>query len=258
MREIEIFDLAEDNLNHYGLCGVKDIKKEGFKRKASWLKQRFAEGLRSKVLYAAEKGAVGAIEYIPGKYAWRAVDAEGYMVIHCLFNIYKRYQRKGYATLLLEECLKDARKEKMYGVAVVTRQGPWMAGKELFIKNGFEVVDEAPPDFELLVKKFKKSDPSPRFKGDWEKRLEQYSQGFTIIRSDQCPYLAKWATEIRKTAEERYGIKARVVELKSYKEAQNAPTAFAVFSLIYNGKLLTVYPTSNKRFMNIMDKEIKK
>jgi len=258
MSEIEIIDLTADNMQNYGLCGIKDIKKEGFKRKAGWLKQRFAEGLRSKVLYAAEKGTVGAIEYIPGKYAWRAIEASGYMVIHCLFNIYKKYQRKGYATLLLEECLKDAKKEKMHGVAVVTRKGPWMAGKELFLKNGFEVVDEAPPDFELLVKKFKKSAPSPKFKGDWEKRLGRYSQGLTIIRSGQCPYLAKWVNEIMKTAEERYGIKARIVELKNYKEAQNTPTAFAIFSIIYNGKLLTIYPTSNKRFTNIMDKELKK
>jgi N-acetylglutamate synthase-like GNAT family acetyltransferase len=258
MSEIEIIDLAEDNMHNYGLCGLKDIKKEGFKRKAEWLKQRFAEGMKSKVLYTAEKGTVGAVEYIPGKYAWRAIEASGYMVIHCLFNIYKRYQRKGYATLLLEECLKDAKKEKMHGVAVVTRKGPWMAGKELFIKNGFEVVDKAPPDFELLVKKFKKSAPSPRFKKDWEKRLSQYDRGLTIIHSDQCPYLAKWVKEITETAQERYGIKARIIELKSYKEAQNTPTAFAIFCIIYDGKLLTVYPISNKRFMNIMDKEIKK
>ncbi len=74
------------------------------------------------------------------------------MVIHCIFNIYRKHQRKGYGSLLVQECLKDAQKEKMYGVAVVTRKDTWMVGKELFLKNGFEVVDTAPPDFELLVK----------------------------------------------------------------------------------------------------------
>ncbi len=258
MSEIEIIELTADNFQDYGLCGIKDIKKKGFQRKAEWLKKRFSEGLKSKVLYTAEKGAVGMIEYIPGKYAWRAIEAEGYMAIHCLFNIYKKYQKKGYATLLLKECLKDAQKENMNGVAVVTRKGPWMAGKELFLKNGFEVVDKAPPDFELLVKKFKKRALSPKFKGDWEKRVGRYSQGLTIIRSDQCPYLVKWVEEIRKTAEERYGLQPRVVDLKNHEEAQNAPSAFAVFSIIHNGKMLTVYPTSNKRFMNIMDKELRK
>jgi hypothetical protein len=44
----------------------------------------------------------------------------------------------------------------MCGVAVVTRKGPFMAGKELFVKNGVVAVDTALPDFELLVKKFNK------------------------------------------------------------------------------------------------------
>lgn len=79
----------------------------------------------------------------------------------------------------------------MHGVAVVTRKGPFMAGKELFIKNGFEVVDKALPDFELLVKKFNKNAPTPKFKGEWEERLSQYGKGLTIIRADQCPYTVK-------------------------------------------------------------------
>jgi len=28
-----------------------------------------------------------------------------------------------------------------------------MSGKEIFLKNGFDIVDVAPPDFKLLVKK---------------------------------------------------------------------------------------------------------
>jgi GNAT superfamily N-acetyltransferase len=258
MKEIEIIDMNQDNIQDYGLCGIKNVEREGYKRKAHWLKQRFAEGMKIKIIYAPEKGLVGMIEYIPGEYAWRAVEADGYMVIHCLFNIYKKYQRKGYASLLVKECDKDAKRKKMLGVVVVTRQGPWMAGKELFLKEGFEVVDKAPPDFELLVKKFRKGAPSPKFKGDWEKRLSPYSQGLTIIRSDQCPYLAKWIDEISETAKKNYGLKVKIVELRNCKEAQNAPSAFAVFSIIYKGKLLTVHPISNKRFTNIMDKEVKR
>ena len=33
-------------------------------------------------------------------------------------------------------------------------------------KKGFEVVDTAPPNFELLVKKFNKNAPTPKFKGN--------------------------------------------------------------------------------------------
>ncbi len=257
MNEIEIIDMNADNIYDYGFCGIKNIKLEGYKRKTDWLKQRFSEGMRFKVLYSAKEGSVGIIEYIPGRYAWRAVEAKGYMFIHCLFILYKKYQRKGYGSLLVKECLKDAKKEKMNGAAVVTRKGPWMAKKELFLRNGFELVDEAPPDFELLVKKFKKGAPLPKFRGDWRERLSQYSKGLTIIRSDQCPYLEKWIKEISETAQERYGLKARIVELETCRDAQKAPSAYGTYSIVYNGKLLADHPISNKRFMNIMNKEAK-
>jgi hypothetical protein len=130
-----------------------------------------------------------------------------------------------------------------------------MANKELFLKNGFKLVDEAPPDFELLVKKIKKSAQSPKFRGDWKERLSQYGKGLSIIRSDQCPYLEKWIKEISETAQEKYGLKAKIVELKTCKDAQNAPSAYGTFSIVYNGKLLADHPISNKRFMNIMNKE---
>lgn len=257
MSEIEIIDTNADNICDYGFCGIKNIKQEGYKRKTEWLRQRFSEGMRFKILHSAKEGFVGMIEYIPGRYAWRAVEAKGYMVIHCLFILYKRYQGKGHGSLLIQECLKDAKKEKMNGVAVVTRKGPWMAKKELFLRNGFELVDEAPPDFELLVKKFKKGAPSPKFRRDWKEKLSKYSNGLTIIRSDQCPYLEKWVKEISETAQGTYGIKTKIVELKTCKDAQNAPSAYGTFSIIYEGKLLADHPISNKRFVNIMNKEAK-
>ena len=59
----------------------------------------------------------------------------------------------------------------MHGVAVVTRKGSFLAGKQLFMKNGFEVVDKAPSDFELLVTKLNINEPTPKFKGDWTNKI---------------------------------------------------------------------------------------
>lgn len=255
MAEIQILDTNADNICDHPLCGYKNIKQEGYKRKTDWLKRRFKEGMKVKMLHSAKDGSVGMIEYVPGKYAWRAVDAEGYMFIHCLFIIPKKYKGKGLGSLMVEECVKDARRQKMDGVAVVTRKGTWMASKELFLRNGFEVVDTAPPDFQLLARKLKKSAPSPRFEGDWDKKLRKYDKGLTIIRSDQCPYVAKALREISETAEKTYGIKPRLVELKSSKQAQGAPSPFGVFSIILDGKLVADHPISNTRFVNIMRKE---
>ena len=168
---VKIIDTNLDNILDYGICGYKNIKHEGLRRKIEWLKDRFSEGMRIKTLYSDTDGTQGMIEYIPGEYCWRPVAASGYVFIHCIFVGFKSvYKRQGYGSLLVDGCLLDARQGNRHGVAVVTRKGTWMAGKELFLKNGFEVVDQAPPDFELLVKKFKKNTPTPKFKGEWEKR----------------------------------------------------------------------------------------
>jgi N-acetylglutamate synthase-like GNAT family acetyltransferase len=257
MSEVKIVDINLDNVTGFGLCGYKNVKQEGYKRKTDWLKKRFKERMKVKILDSAKDGAVGMIEYVPGEYAWRPIDAKGYMFIHCIFVVFKKLKGKGYGSALVEGCVKDAKSHKMHGVAVVTRKGTWMTGKDLFLKLGFEVVDTAPPDFELLVKKFKKSAPSPKFKGDREKRLAKYGKGMTIIRSDQCPYNAKFTREIVETAQKTYRIKPKVIELKSSKEAQNSPSPFGVSALILDGRLVADHPISNRRFMNIMEKELK-
>jgi hypothetical protein len=254
MNDLQIVDTNAGTIQNYGFCGFKSIKQEGYRRKLDWLKGRFAEGMKFKVLYSESSGAVGFIEYVPGEYAWRAVEARGYMVIHCIANFYRQHREKGYGTLLIEESIADARKGNTSGVAVVTRKGTWMMGKELFLRNGFEVVDTAPPDFELLAKKLVNA-LSPSFPRDWDDRLSKYGPGLTIIHSGQCPYTAKAINEISVTAEEEYGIKPEMVELKSGREAQNAPSPFAVFGIVYNGKLVTDHPISNTRFKNIMNKE---
>ena len=173
MDEMQIIDTNTDNIQNYAFCGYKDIEQEGYRRKVDWLKQRFLEGMKFKILLSSDGEAVGFIEYIPGEYTWRAVKAEGYMVIHCIANFYRKNRNKGYGSLLVQECLEDARKQNMDGVAVVARKGTWMASKEIFIKNKFEAVDRAPPDFELLVKRFSNTS-LPAFKGNWEQILSQY------------------------------------------------------------------------------------
>lgn len=258
MEGIKIVDTNADNILKYGVCGYKNIKRAGYPEKIKWLKDRFKEGLKIKTLYSDKDGTQGMIEYIPGEYCWRPVEASGYMFIHCIFAGFKgAYKGKGHGSLLLKECLEDAKNKNMHGVAVVTRKGPFMAGKELFVKNGFEVVDTAPPDFELLVKKFNKDVSTLKFREDWGKKLSKYGKGLTIIRADQCPYSVKNVKEICETAKKTYGIKPYITSLKSYKEAQNSPCAFGTFCIVYNGNIIAHHPISNTRFTNIMNKIIK-
>ena len=258
MDTIEIVDTNDDNIREYGVCGYSNIKRPGYLEKLEWLKIRFSEGMKIKTLYSRDGGAQGMIEYIPGEYCWRPVDARGYLFIHCIYVGFKKeYKQRGYASLLLEECIHDAMEEKKHGVAVTSRKGSFMAGKEIFLKNGFEVVDSAPPDFELLVRKFDKNNPSPHFKGEFDARAAAYGDGLTIIRADQCPYTVKNVGEIVQAAEHDFGIQPRVIDLKSHKEAQQSPSPFGTFCIVYNGEVIAHHPISKTRFANIMKKMLK-
>jgi hypothetical protein len=222
--KIQIIDTRSDNIHDYGVCGYKSMNRPGYPEKVDWLKNRFKEGLKLKTLYSEQDGTQGMIEYISGGLCWRPVDASGYMFIHCLF---------------------------------VGFRCPFMVDKEIFLKNGFEVTDQAPSDFDLLVYQFDKKSPTPKFKGDWEKKQSRVGKGLTIIRADQCPYTVKNVNEICESAEKDFGIKANVITLKNHSEAQNSPCAFGSFGMIYDSKLIAEHPISSTRFKNIMSKILK-
>jgi hypothetical protein len=235
-------------------CGIKDLKHPGRREKGCWLRENARFGLQAKALLAPNGQPCGYLESIPGEYAWRGVDAAGYLFIHCIWIFSKQHQHKGWGSILAQSCLEDARKAGRKGVAVMVRKGPWLVDRRLFLANGFEAVDTAPPDYELLARRFSESNSWPSFKRDWEQKIRQYDRGLTIIRSGQCPHIAKFAADITETAENEYHIKPRVVDLKSWSDAQQAPTPYAVFAVIYDGQLLTDHQISRTRFRNIMDK----
>ncbi len=255
MNNIEIIGLNPENAAKYGCSCFLNPKHEAHQRKLDWLKDRFSEGLKFKLLFLVnEKKSVGFIEYVPGEYAWRAVDASGYMFIHCMWISPNKYKNKGFGSLLVTDCIRDAENEGKYGVAVVSSEGSFMAGKALFLKNGFQSVASAEPSFELMVKTLKEG-PLPKFR-DWEKQLEKY-KGLNIVYSKQCPWVIRSIKELCEIAEKK-GLKLEVTELKTAKEAQNAPSIYATFNLIYDGEILADHYISNRRFLNIIDKEIQK
>lgn len=254
MENVKVVDVNKNNMYDYAHCFLQNRKHPGYVAKTDWLKKRLEEGLRYKLLIDEKGKWIGFIEYAPASKAWRAVKTKGYMVIHCIWTYPKSIQHKGYGKKLLDECLKDARKQKMLGVVVVTRSSPkgtFIARRDLFLKAGFKLADTYAPDHELLVKKFTKSAADPKFPKDFEKRLLKYKSGLTIIWSDQCPYIGKSLGEILETARKK-GLKFKSVELKTARDAQLAPTPYAVFSILYDGKVVADHMVSNTRFKNIL------
>ena len=136
-----IIDLTPENIADFGVCGYKDVVKHlELRRKSEWFKKYYPKGLRIKALISNSGGYQGMLEYIPGKYAHRPVNAYGYMFIHCIFVGFKsEFKGKGYASDMLDVCIEEAKDARMQGVAVVTRKGPFMAKKTYSSKKASQL-----------------------------------------------------------------------------------------------------------------------
>jgi len=254
--EYKIVGLNETNIDEYGAFCLQSKKKtKGYKEKFEWIKERFKEGLHLKLLLINEgekRGfrARGFIEYIPSEYAWRGVDAKGYMFIHCIWVVGKNKGR-GYGTKLLQQCLNDAK--GMNGVAVMTSEKTWLPKKDLFVKNGFEKADSMRPYFDLYAKRFSEKAPLPKFNPIPKSRLEKYASGITVFKSNQCPFLnagANAAAEIAKEA----NIPFRIEYVKSCKQAQNSVHPYGTFCVLFNGKVLSYRPVGKKDLLECLSK----
>ncbi len=243
-----IIDVNTHNVEERGFfCYMSKKKAEGYKRKLSWLKVRLNEGMRIKILELPDRGF---IEYIPGENTWRAVHADGYLFIHCLWVV-GRSKGRGFASALLSECIADAVQSNARGVAMVTSEKVWMPGRRILEKHGFECVETAPPAFSLMVKKLRKH-PSPSFAGDWEKKAHAFGKGLTVIRSDQCPYITD-ATSFALNAAERAGVKSRIIELKSRDDVLcKSPSPYGVFGLVLDGQLLSYHYQLDKDLLPLL------
>jgi len=101
-----------------------------------------------------------------------------------------------------------------------------------------------------MVKQLRK-EPEPKFK-DYEKQLAKYN-GLHIVYSNQCPWIARFISEIGEIIKQK-DLKISITELKTPEQAQDAPSIYAVFNLVNNGKLLADHYISNTRFLNIINK----
>jgi GNAT superfamily N-acetyltransferase len=245
----EIVEVTMANIERHpqAVCFINP-KHPFYHQKVDWLEQQFKNGLRIKLLYlAGEKRAVGFIETVPGEHCWRAVSAKGYSFIHCLWTTGKKYQHLGLGTLLLQEAEKEA--SDMLGVAVITSGGSFMAGREIFQKNGYELIDESGTE-QLLARRFKKG-PSPAI-NDWQAELAK-CKGLSIVYSKQCPWVARFIGEARPIFAE-FNLSPAVIELKTPAQAQRAPSLYGVFNMILDGKLLADRYISTTRLANILKK----
>jgi hypothetical protein len=249
---ISIIEVTKDNIDEYGIFCIKDKKSAGYKAKVDWYKKQIDTGLKIHIAYSDNK-QLGFIEYLPSEFAWRPVNADNFMFVQCIIIFAKDSREFGLGSLLLQICENDALKNNKYGVCAVSSDGVWIANKSIYEKNDFVVADKL-ERFELMVKTFTDINKIPKFY-DWTLQQKQYS-GWNLIYSDQCPWHDKSAKDLKDAASD-YGIEMKIQKILSPEEAQNSPSGFGTFSLIYDGKLLADHYISRTRFENILKKELK-
>jgi hypothetical protein len=150
------------NISECGIGCLINRKNPGFQFKTEWLRQSFAEGLRFFMFRDGQGMPLGFIEFVPGEFAWRPVDASGWLFVQCLWVFPRGQKMAGLGSRLVQACVAEARATHAIGVAAMVSDGPWMAGKEVFLKNGFRSVGAA-GRFQLVIHRLRDG-PEPRFR----------------------------------------------------------------------------------------------
>ncbi len=252
----KIIDINANNIDEQELFCKKTKKKmAGYQNKVKWLKERFKEGLKYKTLKVKEgnnETLRGMIEYIPGEFNWRGINADGFLVIHCLWVVGKQ-KNKGYGSKLLLEAINDAKKDGLFGVVgMSTEKGGWVPNKKIYINNGFKKVDEVGPYFGLYAKIFSDNAPLPKFNPIIDERLKKYTQGVTVLYSDQCPYIVDLVDELKENSKNNENL-FNAVKLNNCKEAQeNAVYPYGTYCIICNGERTLYQHRTKKDILEIL------
>jgi GNAT superfamily N-acetyltransferase len=242
----KIVEVTENNLDEVGLyCSRSKYKEKGYQNKLKWVRERFKEGLEYHVLLVDEGrkdlAYRGMIEYMPAEMCWRGINAPGYMAIHCLWVV-GRHKKRGYGSKLLQRCIDSARNQGMYGVVGITiKKGGWLPKSSIYLKNGFTEYDTL-DEFQIYGIKFSDDYSVPKFHPVKPENLGNYGIGFTVLNTNQCPYMAGTIKSLEKLVEE-IGESVTVVELDDYTQAQlSGIHPYGTFLILKDGKYVTHLP----------------
>ncbi len=254
---VKIIDINKKNIDEQELFCKKTKKKlAGYQNKVKWIKERFKEGLKYKLLIVKDNNketSRGMIEYIPGEYNWRGIQADGWMVIHCLWVVGKQ-KKKGYGSQLLEYAIKDAKEAGMHGVVGMTAdKGGWLPNKKLYLNHGFEKVNEMEPYFELYAKIFSDEAPMPKFYPISDDKKKEYDKGVAILYTDQCPYIIDFVDELKEDCKGKKN-SINAIKLNDCKAAQqNGIYPYGTYCIVCNGEILLYKHTTRKQILGIIN-----
>ena len=230
--DINSANLAAEHL----CCAIADKKHQaGVEAKRDWLACRLAEGHAFCKLDAQGKVF---IEYAPLETAWVPVLGDNYIYIYCLW-VSGSFKGKGHASELLTHCVEDAKRRNKSGVCILSskKKKPFLSDKKFMQKYGFEVVDAAPGDYELLALSF--DGTKPRFASEAKKQSIE-SKDLTIYYGLQCPYIPNCIEQVEAFCRTN-GVPLRLVAVDSLDKAKKVPGIFNNWAVFKDGKFETVH-----------------
>lgn len=237
--------VVTNQVDEHGCYCMRSMRKhEGYRKKVAWTEANTLNGLTYVQLKRGQKTA-GFIEYAPGEQCWRVMHADGYIVIHCLWV---GETGQGLGSQLVQLCLNEARRTGKKGVAVLTNEdNGWSPGRDIYVRNGFQLSAEGPYGFSLYAYSFGSED-KPFFPDNWAERLDRFNEGLTILRTDQCPYL-ETATANVMAAAEAAKISPSIIHIPDRKTMMElSPTPYGVFHVIFNGELVAYHRMTSRAF----------
>jgi len=245
--------VGPENLSECGIGCLSNRRHPGYQSKVEWLQRSFADGLRFLLARDGDGEPLGFLEYVPGEFAWRPVEAAGWLFVHCLWVYRRGREVGGLGSRMIQACLAEARRQRAVGVAALVSDGPLMAGRDIFLKNGFKQIEQR-DRFQLVIHRLRKG-PEPRFRDI--NGIEPKVPGLHLLYCAQCPINAKSVTGLAEMAA-KHGLELTVTVLHTAEEAQSAPSYYGVFNLMWNGRLLSDHCVSQGRFKNLLHGEILK
>lgn len=224
--------------NEHICCAISDKKcTESYKLKKEWLKKEFENGF---VFRRLNDRAKVFIEYGPTEKAWIPVTAPNYFILGC-FWVSGQYKGKGHGKALLQEVIKDAKKQGKHGLVSVvgTKKYHFMSDTKWLLRQGFKECDTTPAGFSLLYLSINDKAQMPHFNKQAKRAESPEKNEYVVYYSNRCPYTEYHVKEsLAETAAKRK-LNIKVIKLETMKQAQSAPTPATIFSLFHDGKFIT-------------------
>jgi ribosomal protein S18 acetylase RimI-like enzyme len=245
----DIISIAPENIEKEHICCALGDKKSiyGVNSKKEKMKEMYADGYR---FFRLNDRGKAFIDFVPVEHSLAPIIGDGYYYINC-FWVSGSHSGKGISKELIRLCFDEIKDAK--GVVCVSsdKKRPFLNDKKYFAKLGFEVIDTAPPYFELLCLKFDKDAPNPSFADNAKNQSELCEKGLVVYSSGMCPYSYFYGDLLESLCIQN-GIEYNSFFFNTQADALKSPCAFSINSIFLDGKFVTHEILSEKKFEKLI------